>query len=104
MNDDILMKFANKAILRHNEYWSLPAGAIGVIQEAKSQGTPLFGFDGARIDDRFITPSQADSWDYTRISSSIADPYEHAVQFIQERQDTDLRFSVVLGESKEKSN
>jgi hypothetical protein len=70
-----------------------------VIYEAKKRGVPLFGFDGAFIHGETIQPSLEDSPDYSRPAyPSVPDPYLHAVQFIQERAEKGLHFSIVLGE------
>lgn len=96
MNGDILLKFVDQAVLRHNEYWFSPVGAIEVIREAKTKCVPLLGFDGAEIKGDTIELFQSQCWDYGL--QIVSDPYEHAIQFIAEQQEKSLRFTILLGE------
>jgi hypothetical protein len=78
--------------------WLLPGEAIRTIIAAQEAGLPLLGFDGAYLLDETTQPSMDDSWDYSIQSCpTVPDRYTHAIQFISERAETELRFEIVLG-------
>jgi hypothetical protein len=80
--------------------WLSPDDAIHAIDAAKSAGVPILGFDAAFFHGGTTQPSLEDSWDYSSGAyPSVADPYAHAIQFIQERAEKGLRFEIVLAES-----
>jgi len=97
MTHTLIERFQNVATIVGNVWWFQPLDAIQIVEVAKAEGIRLLGFDGATIGDGWIQPSMADSRDYSVGElATIADPYEHAKEFIKRRSNADLYFEIVL--------
>ena len=106
MVSTLILRHAAKAIRSGGIYWFRPEDAVALIVEAQVTGTPILGFDAARVgpaEDQ-IQPSFGDSWDYTTHNGAVPDPYAHATQFIKKRAAEGLCFEMVLGKTPSKKD
>ena len=92
---DIINKFEGTAIKHANMLLFTSIQVLEIIGDCERTGTRIYGIDGFRLNNGWIQPLGEHSVDFSRIQDEY-DVYDLAKMFVEQRQDLELVFEIVL--------
>ncbi len=96
--NEVEIEFIGKALVRGGVFLLRPSDAIDLINKCREKNYRVFGIDGFFIIGDKIQPSMENSIDFGELVESISDqPYEDAVNFIEQRKDSGMYFEIICG-------